>query len=218
MRRFLVLNPARIEPREIQRPSLRLERHEGKVGILLRQDHQRGLLALHLGELRKLRAAAILRGRGQYRLAVAPDGLDARAVHRQAAVDRLHEHFARPVLRLLHDETQIGDQDQPRILNPVSPVLLLTAVFVVGWRVGVALLGRALLPRNYGAHSQQEKPLIRLCLAAKVAAQVDAVIGRLTRRLASEIPNFDKALHHLVRQAGVHIGLREIPHGGRDVL
>ena len=71
----------------------------------------------------KLRAAAAV-GRGrQHRLPVRPDRLDARAFHRQPGADRLHEHVARAVLRLLDDEAEIGDQDQPRILRCRRPGL-----------------------------------------------------------------------------------------------
>ena len=53
----------------------------------------------------------------EHRLAVAADHLDARAVDRKAGADRLHEDVAAAVLRLLHDEAEVGDENQPRVFE-----------------------------------------------------------------------------------------------------
>ena len=42
--------------------------------------------------------------------------------------------------------------------------------------------------------------MVRLCLALQIAAEVDAVVSRLTRLLAAVIANFQEAFHDLVRQ------------------
>ena len=101
-----------------------------------------GFFALQRGELGQLRAAAVFGGRGHYCLAIAPDGLDAHAVHGQAAANRLDEDVARAVLGLLDDDTQVGDQDQACVLDPAGRTVL-GAGF--GFSIGVIRLGRVLV-------------------------------------------------------------------------
>ena len=68
------------------------------------------------------------------------------------------------------------------------------------------------------ADPQQEQAAVRLRLALQILAEIDAVVGRLAGLLAAVIADFDEALHHLVRQVGVDVGLAEVPHLRRDVL
>ena len=100
-----------------------------------------------------VRAARRVGRRGEHRLAVAAEELDARAVDRQAGADRLHEHVAAAVLRLLDDEAEVGDEDQPRVFDAVAVAACRRLVLASSWS-SVVLRRRGLA---IGAEVQQEQ-------------------------------------------------------------
>ncbi len=136
------------------------KRQERQIAVLLDRDEHRTLLAPQLVERRQATpgpsAPVVAVSAGS---PLAPTDRDAGAVDRRAGADRLHEHVARPVLRLLDDEAEVGDQDQPRVLQ--ADVLALAA-FVVALALAILraprVTGGVLLRiRRLGPDVQQEQ-------------------------------------------------------------
>ncbi len=212
LRGFFVLDAAGIEAGEIERAVRGLKGHEGEVGILLRQDHERRFLALELDELGEAGAAAVFGGGGEDGLAVASDGFDAGAIDGEPGVDGLDEDVAGAVLGLLDDEAEIGDEDEAGVFDAGARILLLAAV-----AFGVGVGGHFFLRGGYdGADAEEEESLVGL--AAEVAGEIDGVVGGLAGLLAGVIADFKEALHHLVGEARADVGPAELVHDGGDVL
>ncbi len=201
-----------VEARVVQRAAVAVHRQERQVLALLDGQHHRLLLAPEVLERGQRREPAGIGDHRDQGFAIAGDGAHPRARHRRAGGDRLHEHVATAVQRLLGQHAQVGQHHQ-------AMVGLLAGVFGQGLRCGLGgVVGLELV------QGQQEHATLAV---NQVFAQVDAFVMGFRRIGVGELqPGFlalDQAvlgqavevglaivacvvLHQLVQRAGQHAG------------
>jgi hypothetical protein len=109
------VNAADIESRHIERAVVSVDGQEGAIRSVARRVEHRLTLALESFEIGEAHVAVRIRRGAEHRQSVAADDIDRHACHRRARRDRLHEHILRAVDRTLHEQAEVGDDDEPRI-------------------------------------------------------------------------------------------------------
>ena len=115
-----VLQATHVEARVVELAVAAVERHEAHVARLAHHQQQRCTFTREAFELLEVRAAIGIGRLVEERAAVLGDDLDVGTDHRQAGVERLHEHIARAIGRLFDDDAEVGHQHQAALLQAVG--------------------------------------------------------------------------------------------------
>ena len=181
---------AHIEARQVEPALAAVIGQERQIAPLPDEIDRGRLFPLEVNELREGRAAIRVRGRAEHGHAVLAQDVHPRAGNRLAAVDGLDEEVVGAVGIVLHQDAQVGDQDQALVALARGPLLL----------------------RVPTLDAEEEQTAVHARIGLQIPREIKGDILRFSRLLAPELPDFGEAFGDVVL---VELVIGEI--GARDV-
>ena len=137
----------------------------------------------------------------EHRQTIAADDVDRCSCDRRAVRDRLHEHILRSIDRTLHDQAQIGHDDQSRIVERAMKSIVPVLTGMIERRIGGGI------PCLY---SQQEDAALIRTVVVEIVAQIQRFVLRLSGCDLRERQDLHEALGDVRAVEGPAVELRRL--------